>query len=69
MNNLNLDWYFYTPTDDDDPCCHLTATLDGKVVYSATRYTEEECYAELFKALGFNFNESYDWEGNHEDSD
>ena len=69
MKNLNLDWYFYTPTDDDDPCCHLTATLDGKVVYSATRYTEEECYHELMEKLGYNVTEEYDWEGNHEDSD
>ena len=67
MEELNLDWYFYTPTDDDDPCCHLTATLEGEVVYSATRYTKEECYYELLGELGYKVTEDYDWEGSHED--
>ena len=67
MKELNLDWYFYAPTEDDDPCTHLTATVEGKVVYSATRWTEDECYHELLEKLGYHVTEDYDWEGAHED--
>ncbi len=69
MEKLILDWYYYTPTEDDDPTVHLTATLGGEVVYSATRFTPEECYTELLKELGYYVEESHDWEGNNEDSD
>lgn len=69
METLQLDWFYYTPTEDDDPTVHLTATLAGDVVYSATRFTPEECYTELLKELGYLVEESHNWEGNNEDSD
>lgn len=68
MKNLVLDWYYYTPTEDDDPCTHLTAMRDGEVIMSVTRFTPEECYTELLEHLGYDVKEYHTWEGGDEDS-
>lgn len=68
MKNLVLDWYYYNPTEDDDPCVRLTAMLDDKVIMSVTRFTPEECYTELLERLGYGVKEYNTWEGDDEDS-
>lgn len=70
MKNLNLFWDHFTPTDDDDPTFHLTAVLDDEPIYTAVRFTPEECYTELLEKLGYNVEEEHWWEGeeNYEDS-
>ena len=70
MKNLKLFWDHYTPTDDDDPTYYLTAVLDGETIYTATRFTPEECYTELLEKLGYSVEEDHWWEGeeNYEDS-
>lgn len=68
MENLVLDWYYYTPTEDDDPCTRLTAMRDGEVIMSVTRFTPEECYTELLEHLGYAVKEYHTWEGEDEDS-
>lgn len=70
MKNLKLFWDHYTPTDDDDPTFHLTAVLDDEPIYTALRFTPEECYTELLEKLGYKVEEEHWWEGeeNYEDS-
>lgn len=70
MKNLKLFWDHYTPTDDDDPTYHLIAVLDGETIYTAIRFTPEECYMELLEKLGYNVEEDHWWESEaiYEDS-
>lgn len=70
MKNLKLFWDHYTPTDDDDPTYHLTAVLDDEPIYTAVRFTPEECYTELLEKLGYNVEEDHWWESEaiYEDS-
>ena len=62
MKNLKLFWDHYTPTEDDDPTFHLTAVLDDEPIYTAVRFTPEECYTELLEKLGYNVEEEHWWE-------
>lgn len=62
MKNLKLFWDHYTPTEDDDPTFHLTAVLDDAPIYTAVRFTPEECYTELLEKLGYKVEEEHWWE-------